>query len=413
MVACLLGAAFVGLAHAEIDETITLDDARKLALAGNLELAERALEVNAVDGAVRQARAWPNPEVGVEVEDFGGDLPKWSESQTTWSVSQRIELPMTRWARIAVGRGDRRVATLDHERAKLDLLAEVDRRFATLLAEQSRLDVARENERTADTLLAAVSSLVNAGEVSPIEEDRARADRSRASIGVRRADTAVARARVELASLWGGPTSSAYRAAGTLEIDPLLPADAALDSLDADMPDPARWDAAVARSEADLRMKRWSRLPDVTVGGGTRRSNGSGDQAWTALAALDFPLWDRSGGEVSAAAARALQARVARQAGRLRVMTERRVARDALAGSLAEVRTYREFTRPEVRRAYDAIGEGYRRGKFPLIDLLDARRSLAETELGYIDALMELWSSRIDLERLLAKPLTVAGGNER
>jgi cobalt-zinc-cadmium efflux system outer membrane protein len=413
MAAWLLGAATAGTVRAEDGDVITLDEARRLALAGNLELAERALEVTAANGAASRARAWPNPEIGVEVEDFGGDLPKWSGSQTTWSVSQRIELPMARWARIAVARGDRRVATLDHERAKLDLLVEVDRRFTTLLAEQYRLEVARENGRTADTLLAAVSSLVSAGEVSPIEEDRARADRSRAGIEERRAETAVARARVELASLWGRPPSSAYRVEGTLEIDPVLPADAVLDSLDADAPDLARWDAAVARTEADLRMQRSLRLPGITVGGGSRRLNGPRDQTWTALAALEFPLWDRNGGAASEATARVAQARLGRQAERLRIVTERRIARDALGGSLAVVRAYRELTRPEVRRAYDAVNEGYRRGKFPLIDLLDARHSLAETELGYIDALLELWSARIDLERLLAQPPNTTGGIER
>ena len=94
-------------------------------------------------------------------------------------------------------------------------------------------------------------------------------------------------------------------------------------------------------------------------------------------------------------------------------MAERRVAHEALAGSLEVVRAYRELTRPQVRRAYDAVSEGYRRGKFPLIDLLDARRSLAETELGYIDALLELWSARIGLERLLAQGDNATGGIER
>jgi outer membrane protein, heavy metal efflux system len=406
----LLGAANMRPALAEVDPTITLPEARGLALAGNLVLAEQALQVKAADGAARQARAWPNPEVGVEVEDFGGDLPAWSGSQTTWSVSQRLQAPMTRRARIAVAREDRRAAFLGHEQAKLDLLAEVDRRFGTLLAEQFRLDVARESERTADTLLAAVSSLVNAGEVSPIEEDRARADRSRASIQARRAETAMTLARVDLFSLWASPSSSDCRAEGSLDVEPVLPADDLIDSLDAGLPELAQRDVAVARSEAEVRAQSWARLPDLTLGAGTRRANGSGDQTWTALAAIELPLWDRHGGAVSEAVARAAQARVRREAARLRVLTERRMARDALAGSVATVRTYREFTRPEVRRAYDAVSEGYRRGKFPLMDLLDARRSLAEAEFGYIDALQALWSARVDLERLLGRTLTVVGG---
>lgn len=421
MTACILAACLLGTAPAEPgraerdepEEVVTLEEARKRALAENPALAERALDVKAAEGAARQARAWPNPEVGVEVEDFGRDLAKWGESQTTWSVSQRIELPLARWARIAAARGNRRGAALDHERAKLDLLAEVDRRFAALLAAQFRLDVGRGNERTADTLLAAVSALVAAGEVSPIEEDRARADRSRAGIGTRRAETELARAQVGLVSLWSGSASAACRAEGSLEFEPVLPPDDALDSLDTGLPDIAWWDATVARNDADLRMQRWSRLPGLTVGGGLRRLNGPGDQTWTAMAAMELPIWDHNGGGVAEAAARAAQARVGRQAGRLRILSERRIARDALAGALAEVRTYRESTRPEVRRAYDAVSEGYRRGKFPLIDLLDARRSLAEIELEYIDALLGLWSARIDLERLLARPLTATGGNDR
>jgi outer membrane protein, heavy metal efflux system len=413
LTAGLLGSSAVGSSFSQSDQTINLDDARKLALADNLDLAERALAVRAAAGAAQQTRAWPNPEVGVDGEDFGGDLPKWSDSQTTWSVSQRIDLPFARWARIAAAGSDLRVAALDYERAKLDLLAEVERRFATLLAEQSRLEVAQGNERIADTLLAAVCSLVNAGEASPIEEDRARADRSRASMGVRRAESAIARAQAALVSLWASSESAACRAEGTLEVTPLLPAEESFASLDPDLPDLASWDAVVARREADLRLQRWSRLPGITLGGGARRANGSGDRTWTASVALELPLWDRKGGAITEASARAAQARVGRQAGRLRITTERRVARDALAGSLAEVRIYREFTRLEVRRAYDAVSEGYRRGKFRLIDLLDARRSLAETELGYIDALLDLWSARIDLERLLAQPLNATGGIQR
>ncbi len=413
LAAGVLGVGSIGSAGGATDRTITLEEARRLALDANPGVTARTLEVAAADGAARQARAWPNPEISLEIEDFGGDLPAFSESQTTWSVNQRIELPLTRRATGEAASRELQIAALDLERAKLDLLAEVDRRFVTLLAEQLRLEVARENERTADTLLSAVSSLVNAGEVSPIEEDRAQADRARAGIEVRRAETAAARAGVELASLWGGTASSTCRAEGTLEGDPALPADADLDSLDFDAPDLARWDAEIARSEAELRMRRLSRFPDLTVTGGWRRFNGPRERTWTASAALALPLWDRNGGAVSDAAARLAQASVARQAARLQVLAERRIARNALAGSIDAVRVYRASMLPEVRRAYEAVSEGYRRGKFPLIDLLDARRLLAETELGYIGALLELQSARIDLERLLARPLDASEGDDR
>jgi outer membrane protein TolC len=49
--------------------------------------------------------------------------------------------------------------------------------------------------------------------------------------------------------------------------------------------------------------------------------------------------------------------------------------------------------------------EGYRRGQFGLIDLLDARRSLVHSRLQYIDALQAVWIARAELRRFVGEPL--------
>ena len=60
---------------------------------------ERA-SLAAVEGAFRQARALPNPDLSFEIEDFGGNLPSDTPSQSTLSIGQRVEWFGKRSARV-------------------------------------------------------------------------------------------------------------------------------------------------------------------------------------------------------------------------------------------------------------------------------------------------------------------------
>jgi len=61
----------------------------------------------------------------------------------------------------------------------------------------------------------------------------------------------------------------------------------------------------------------------------------------------------------------------------------------------------RDEVLPRASNVYEALNEGYRRGKFRLLDLLEARRTLAQTRLRYVDALVRLNIANADLRRFL------------
>ncbi len=60
---------------------------------------------------------------------------------------------------------------------------------------------------------------------------------------------------------------------------------------------------------------------------------------------------------------------------------------------------------PRAEEAYASIFEGYREGKFSLLDVLDAQRTVFDVELEYVDALRSYHESLADVERLTGKPL--------
>ena len=68
-----------------------------------------------------------------------------------------------------------------------------------------------------------------------------------------------------------------------------------------------------------------------------------------------------------------------------------------LNASVAEAAGLQEDVLPKVRQVYESVEEGYRRGKFRLLELLDARRSLTVAVLRYNDALVAAGIASADL----------------
>jgi len=94
----------ISIDYAQAAETapLQLQDAFDRAAAFDPGLRAAGAGVEAAEGGLRQARARPNPTLGVETENFGGknDLRNFNGAETTFSVSQEVEFGGKRRARI-------------------------------------------------------------------------------------------------------------------------------------------------------------------------------------------------------------------------------------------------------------------------------------------------------------------------
>jgi cobalt-zinc-cadmium efflux system outer membrane protein len=387
---------------------ISLEVARARALERNPALLAAGSDSRAAEGAWRQARAWPNPELEVAAEEFGGDRPGWDDAILTWSVTERLEIFGSRGARARAGRFGYDAATAERERMRLEVSAEVERRFAAVIAAQDRLAALAESDQISAGALATVRALVEAGEVSPVEAERTEAERARVGIAYRTADVDLANARRALAQLWGEATPDFTRAEGTLEFVPVVPSLESLESLVAGglvSPDLRRRDAEVSRGEAARSLARLGRWPEVSLSAGLRRFSGTGERTCVASIGLALPLLDRNGGAIQQADAEVARLRTQRRQEEVRLAGDLAAARDALENAAHAAETMRESVLPRTATVHAALSEGYRRGEFRLLDLLDAQRTWVEARLQYIDVLESLWSARADLERLLGRSL--------
>ena len=123
-----------------VEGNLTQPRAIALALASNPELVISACELNAADGRVLQAGLLPNPELGIEVENFAGSGSRSSfdQAETTLQVSQLFELGGKRAKRIVMAGLDRNLRTWDLEAKRLDVITETRKAFVGVLAAQRR-----------------------------------------------------------------------------------------------------------------------------------------------------------------------------------------------------------------------------------------------------------------------------------
>src|SRR5262245_32453119 len=133
----LLALAPAGATAAEATSApLTLREAIEAALAGNPELSGLEFHLRAQEARAKQAGLRPAAELSVELENFAGsgEVSGTDELESTFAMSQVIELGGKREARLDVAAAERGLIENDRAIRQLDVLADVTRRFITLAA---------------------------------------------------------------------------------------------------------------------------------------------------------------------------------------------------------------------------------------------------------------------------------------
>jgi multidrug resistance efflux pump len=123
------------------------------------------------------------------VENFAGsgEFRGFDAAETTIALSQVIELGGKRLRRARVAALERDVAAWDYEATRVDVFTATTKAFVEVLSVQAKLALNEELVRLADQVLRTVGARVQAGQVTPIEETRARVALSTSRIALERA----------------------------------------------------------------------------------------------------------------------------------------------------------------------------------------------------------------------------------
>ncbi len=398
-------------ASEEPSSPLSLKQAVILALANNPELKAFLRETQVLEGRVLQAGLPPNPELGMEAENFGGEgnLGGFDAAETTIQLSQVIELQRKRSKRKRLASLERDLGKWDYRVKRADILARVTRAFVATLLAQEKVALKQETLGLAQQVLDAVTERLRAGKVSALEESRAKVSHARRLIELQRARYQLEASRKVLAGLWGNPEPHFTMLSGSLDQMRSIPPFESLPT--GANPDLARWEMEEKHREAAVTLEQAAGVPDLTLGGGWRRFEESNHEAFVMSLSVPLPLFDRNQGRIGEARQRLLKATDEKRATQMNVSTALSEAYGALSSAYAEALTLREKVLPGAQETFDATQEGYRLGKFDYLRMLDAQQTLFEVREQYIEALAAYHMAVARVERLIGRPLYAGTAN--
>jgi len=391
-------------------ETITLEEVVARVLLHNPELKVFSLEQRAKEARALQSGLLPNPRLTVEVENVAGSggFSGFNRSETTMRLSQLVELGDKRAARMRASSHALDFSSRDYEVKRIDVLTRAQKAFIDLLRAERQVELNNELLALAEKSLAAVSERVRAGKVSPIEKTRAEIEFSAAKMEVERGLNERLAAGRNLAVIWGETQPPYRRPLGDLERFDSVPALETLRQRMDQSPDLELWAMELVRRQAAVDLELARATPDVSLEAGYRRLEETHDNALLFGISIPLPLFNRNQGSIAEARHRLARAEAQQAALAIDLNHRLALAHQALTLAHAEVLSLRAEVVPGAERAYQAMTEGYRFGKFDFLEVLDSQRTLFQVRLKYLQALVNYHKAVADVERLVG---TVQGAS--
>lgn len=374
---------------------ITLEAAIARTLGANPALRAAASEAAAQEGALSQAGALPNPELSLLREGQGRDT-----RTSTASLSIPIELGGKRAARIDSAQQQRQLALIEADALRVQLRFDTVAAFYDVHAALERLRMANEMTALAGRALYAATRRVELGKASPVDATRARVAEANARIDALHAARDLQAAQVRLAALWGGDATGLEIVAPAAPVlpdaPPLAPLLARLDQA----PGMRRARAQITQNAALVRIEQARRTPDVNVIVGVRREGPEQRNQAVLGVSVPLPLFDRNNGAVLAALRRVERARDEQDAEGVRLRTALSEAHGRLTSARSEAALIEAEILPGAQGAAQAAQRGFEAGKFGILDVLDAQRTLVQSHTQYQAAVAACHRAAADIARL-------------
>ena len=375
---------------------LTLEQALARALSEGSATLLAVSERERAAARARQARAWENPTLSVEVENVLGRGPyrDFDAAESTVSLSQPLPLGGGRGARVRAAQSDEQAATAALALAALELRRDVAIVYAEAIAADRLAGIARERAALGAQTRAAVERRHAAGLESDLQRARVEVETAGMQADARRRAAAALAQRRALAAHWREATVTAALDEAWFDAAPATAFDVASDVA----PTHPRLVVARARVEqarAQIEAARRAPFSGLEATVGTRRSEDapSSDRAWLLGLSMPLPLWDRNEGGVAEARA-ALQAaefdleRAARD-----LVAEREAALAERDAATLEVDALRLSGLPSSKSFAHLAAQGYEAGRLSLIERLDAERALVQTHELLVAARLRLRQS--------------------
>lgn len=376
------------------ERVLTRDTVLDLAARQNPEVLLAQARVAQAQGGLMTARTRlaTNPEIDVFLGTRDTSVGRSTEHE--FSLLQRFEIGGQRGHRIAAASAGVTQRTFEVDATALQAQIAALAAFYRAVHTQQVQRLSEEALALAEEAVRAAQARYEVGETAVLDVNVARVELARAR---REQLTAVAHfegALGELRELLALPAHEPLRLQAPLQVDAAPQLDVLLSRL------PERADlqalrANVSQAEAESRLARSARTPDVFGGVGLRREEG--EPVTGARFGLTLPVFQRQTGAIAAAGARIAELKTALQTRQVALESRLRAAHTRYTTALRAAESITSDAIPLVEENERLTRESYGAGKIGLLDLLVIRRAGFAARREALDAQLEAVLAAIEV----------------
>ncbi len=386
---------------------ITLTKALEIAVIRNLDLLTQKSNIEQSRAQLLIAKEFPNPNASLSTAKIGknsdvgmGNGFFQRSYDSIGSVSQLIELGGKRkWRQLAAKHGLLNAEALFQD-AERQLKAAVTKAYVKVLQEDALVAILKESEDTLvkEAKIAKRSLEIGASSESDELQLEIAAERFASDRVIEEANARNARVSLEL-------LLAVKKPAGTIRLaDKLgdLGDKLALHRAEAkgERPDVVAAEAMVAQMEANFRLARAGRIPDLTLAPLVEH-NPSPPSSTNTVGfgiSLPLPIWNQNKGAIALAKAQKEAAELALQKVREMVMSDAVQASATYRATRDKWVNYRDTVVRQSNASLQAVRFAYEKGAKPLVALLDAIRSDNDVRTAQAQAASDNVAATADLQ---------------
>lgn len=382
---------------------LTLSEALALAAQNRPELKTIGVDFDAATNTQKNSSRPPNPELGVEWDNLGGNTPADDVQEVTISLSQPFEIGGKPSARKKSSQAETLRLQQEQATAWLNITTEVRMAFLEVLAAKERLVLQDEAQQITTELARITRERVAAGELAATEEIRAEARKAEAIANTQRVKRILTEAGINLAAVLmeEGVMISATE---KLPQEIIIPDQHTLLEEIKKSHLLALYQREHELAAANLSLEQANSWADPSVSLAVREIPKKDARALSIGFSIPLPLFQRNQAAIAMANATAQKSKIKQDTAARQLRIELIRAHAVLVAADQEARTLRNEVLSRATEAAEAVREGFKYGKFRYSDVLEASQSQLDVKTRYLDAILELNRGAITLDHLVGSP---------
>ncbi len=389
------------------EEALTLQECTHIALQNNPLILSSLQQHQASLARVKQARAFAQPSLNWD-SDLQDKLFDFSNAgEWYFGISQHFEFPSKQILRGRIASKESKELLQEIDQLKLDIVFLVKQAFYSLLLSQENLKYAQQNLELSKDFLQKAQFKFESGDVAKVEVLRAQVEVAKAENALRRIHNEVQLAKANLNYLMARRKYEPLEVIGELKAKPI---DLDLGTLKqralSFRPEMKKIRFSLERQNLQKSFATQTYLPDFEIGINRHKMEGEGNW-WDFTLSINIPLffWQPAKGEIAEANAniRALQKDLEHLENAIALEVE-----DAYLNAVAatsQIEMFEEEILRQTEEVYNMLLYSYKEGDISSLELIDARRTLIESQTSYVDALFNYRLAIAALEKSIGQPL--------